>query len=354
MGKLEKVREAMNESGLDGMLITNPTNRRYMSGFTGSEGVLLISQHEAKIIVDFRYFSQVKDEVADFEIVESSRQLLKQTTVEANNMKIKKLGYEEDDLTCSLYRKYKESLGMIELCPVSGLVEKVRMVKTAEECQTLREAAAIADDAFNHIQGYIHEGITEKEIATEMEFYMRKKGAESSSFDMIVVSGTRTALPHGKPTDKKVEKGDMITLDFGALYQGYRSDITRTIAVGEPSDQLKEVYQIVLDAQLSCIDSIRPGMKCGEVDKGARNPIERSGYGDYFGHGTGHGIGLDIHEGPSVSGNSEEVLQPGMVITVEPGIYIPGVGGVRIEDDVLITDKGYEVLTKSSKELLIL
>lgn len=352
--RLTRLKEEIAKEGLDGLVITNHTNRRYMTGFTGSEGIVLISPNEAKIIVDFRYFSQVKDEVSQLEIIESESSVFKQVISEVKKMKIKKLGYEEEDMTCSVYRKYQESLEGIELVPTAGLIEKLRVEKDESEWESLKKAANIADKTFEHILGFIKPGVTEKEIALEMEFFMRKEGADSSSFDMIIASGVRSALPHGQPTNKKVERGEMITLDFGALYEGYRSDITRTIALGEPDEQLKEIYQIVLESQIHCIKGVKPGIGCDEVDKLARDYIKSKGYGSYFGHGTGHGIGLDIHEGPSLSSQSKEILAPGMVITIEPGIYLPNIGGVRIEDDVLVTPTGYEVLTKSPKELIVI
>jgi Xaa-Pro aminopeptidase len=228
------------------------------------------------------------------------------------------------------------------------------LIKTSSEIKILKEAAAIADAAFKHILDFLRPGISELDVSNELEFFMRKQGATSSSFDIIVASGLRSALPHGVATDKIIEKGDFVTLDYGAYYNGYVSDITRTLAVGKPSEELINIYDIVLEAQLRGMAGIKPGMTGREADALTRNLIEEKGYGQYFGHSTGHGIGLEVHEGPALSFRSDIILEPGMAVTVEPGIYLPGVGGVRIEDDTIVTIDGNEALTHSTKELIIL
>lgn len=240
------------------------------------------------------------------------------------------------------------------LVPVSGWVEQLRLIKTEDELAILQRAADIADETFEHICTYIRPGVSELDVANEMERYMRSLGATQSSFDSIVASGVRGALPHGVASDKLIEEGELVTLDFGALYNGYISDITRTVAVGEPSEQMKEVYEIVLAAQKRGVEQIRPGMKASEADKVVRDVIVEKGYGEAFGHSTGHGIGLEVHEMPALSSRNDTVLQCGMTVTVEPGIYLPGIGGVRIEDDIVLTETGNRRLTKSSKELRIL
>ena len=230
----------------------------------------------------------------------------------------------------------------------------MRLIKDNHELSILKEAADIADAAFKHILDYIKPGLMELDVANELEFFMRKSGATSSSFDIIVASGWRSALPHGVASNKVIEKGDFVTMDFGALHKGYVSDITRTIAVGEPSDKLKEIYDVVLESQLRAMDQIKPGLTGIQADAIARDYITEKGYGEYFGHSLGHGIGLEVHEGPGLSYRSETKLVPGMVVTVEPGIYLPSIGGVRIEDDTLITESGNETLTHSTKDLIIL
>ncbi|MFD0767952.1 Xaa-Pro dipeptidase [Bacillus sp. CGMCC 1.60114] len=353
MEKLTKLRSAFGEVGIDGILLTNQHSRRYMTNFTGTAGVVLISNKRALFITDFRYVEQAQKQTVGYEIVQHTGSILEEVAKQVKDLGIQKLGFEQDTLTYSSYTAYKEEVDA-EFVATSGIVEKLRLIKTDSEIKILKEAAQIADAAFEHILSFIRPGVSEIEVSNELEFFMRKQGATSSSFDIIVASGLRSALPHGVASEKLIEKGDFVTLDFGAYYKGYCSDITRTIAVGEPSDKLKEIYNIVLEAQLRGVNGIKAGLTGREADALTRDYITEKGYGEYFGHSTGHGIGLEIHEGPSLAFRSETVLEPGMVVTVEPGIYIPNVGGVRIEDDIIVTAEGNEVLTKSPKELIIL
>ncbi len=353
MEKLDRIRESFEENGIDGLLITSGKNRRYTTGFTGTAGIVLISRSDAKFITDFRYMDQAKEQAKGFDIVQHTGPITEEAARQAKAMGIKKLGFEQNDLTYGLYRTYEKQVEG-ELIPISGIVEKIRLIKTEPEIKILKEATEIADAAFEHILGFIEPGKTELEVSNELEFFMRKKGADSSSFDIIVASGYRSALPHGVASDKVIEKGDLVTLDFGAYYKGYCSDITRTVAVGEPGEELKKIYDIVLEAQIRGMKGLKPGITGKQADALTRDYITEKGYGDYFGHSTGHGIGLDVHEGPGLSVKSDTVLEPGMVVTVEPGIYISGLGGVRIEDDALITENGNESLSHSTKELIIL
>lgn len=351
--KLTKLREQLKATNLDALLITNPYNRRYVTGFTGTAGVAIVSANDAVFITDFRYTEQANKEISNFRIVEHKQTIIEEVANQVSALEIETLGFEKDDLTYGTFALYKEKV-TAELKPVAGIVEQLRMVKTPDEIAIIRDAAKIADDAFEHICNFIRAGRTELEVSNELEFFMRKLGATSSSFSTIVASGVRGALPHGVATDKVIEKGELVTLDFGALYNGYISDITRTVAVGEPSDQLKEIYAITLAAQQLAVEQIRPGMTGIEADAIARDYIKSKGYGEAFGHSTGHGIGLEVHEGPALSFRSQTVLEPNMTVTVEPGIYLPGIGGVRIEDDILLTVDGNERLTTSTKELRIL
>ncbi|MBO1626585.1 Xaa-Pro dipeptidase [Bacillus arachidis] len=353
MGKITKLRSAFDEAGIDGILLTNEYSRRYMTNFTGTAGVVLISNDRALFITDFRYVEQASKQAVGYEIVQHTGLILDEVAKQVKNLGIQKLGFEQDDLTYSSYTAHKEAVEA-EFVPTSGLVEKLRLIKTDSEIKILKEAAQIADAAFEHILSFIRPGVSEIEVSNELEFFMRKQGATSSSFDIIVASGLRSALPHGVASEKVIEKGDFVTLDFGAYYKGYCSDITRTIAVGEPSDKLKEIYNVVLEAQIRGVNGIKAGLTGREADALTRDYITEKGYGEYFGHSTGHGVGLEIHEAPGLAFRSETVLEPGMAVTVEPGIYIPGVGGVRIEDDIIITSEGNEVITKSPKELIIL
>lgn len=351
--KLEKLRTQLEKEQIDALLITNPYNRRYMTGFTGTAGVAIVSANDAVFITDFRYTEQAEKEIKGYRIVKHTKTIVEEVATQIKSMNVKTVGFEKDDLSFGLYELYKKEIEAV-LKPVAGVVEKLRTVKTAEEIATLQQAAKIADDAFAHIIKYIRPGITELDVSNELEFFMRKQGATSSSFSIIVASGLRSALPHGVASDKIIETGDFVTLDYGALYNGYISDITRTVAVGEPSEKLKEIYEVTLAAQELTLKEIKPGMTGIEADRIARDYIASKGYGEAFGHSTGHGIGLEVHEGPALSFRSETVLAPNMVVTVEPGIYLPEIGGVRIEDDIVITEDGNERLTFATKELLIL
>ena len=351
--KLAKLRASLINKGIDALLITNDYNRRYMTGFTGTAGVAVVSQNDAVFITDFRYTEQAAAQVKDFRIVQHTGTIFAEVANQVAQMNIQTLGFEKDALVYSMYELYKNSV-KADLVPVSGLIEKIRLIKTEQEINIIKVACEIADHAFTHILDFIKPGKTELEVSNELEFFMRKQGATSSSFDIIVASGVRSALPHGVATDKIIEQGDFVTLDFGALYNGYISDITRTIAVGKPSEKLVEMYNVVLESQLLALEKVGPGMTGIEADAVARDYLKSKGYGEAFGHSTGHGIGLEVHEGPGLSFRSETVLQPGMTVTIEPGVYLPGIGGVRIEDDILITENGNERLTHSTKELIIL
>lgn len=349
--KLRKIREKLLEKELDGILINSPYNRRYVTGFTGTAGAALITKDAAIFITDFRYSNQAQEQATDFTIIEHEQLLIDEIAKQVKKLQIKQLGFEADHTTFASYELYEEQLET-KLLPVSGMIESLRQIKTAEELQVLQDAAKIADDAFEHILSFIKPGVKEIDIANELEFFMRRQGATSSSFDTIVASGWRSALPHGVASEKEIQNGELVTMDFGALYKGYCSDITRTVAVGEISDELKEIYDTVLAAQIAGVDQIKAGMTGKEADSLTRDIINDKGYGEYFGHSTGHGIGLEVHEGPSLSQRSDTKLEANMVVTVEPGIYIPKLGGCRIEDDIVITETGNKRLTNARKELI--
>ncbi|MFJ8460863.1 M24 family metallopeptidase [Lysinibacillus xylanilyticus] len=353
MLKLQKLRKALQEQNIDGILITNGYNRHYMTGFTGTAGVAIVSQNDAVFITDFRYTEQAAAQVQDFRIVQHEATILEEIATQVNSMGIKLLGFEKDTVSYGTYELYKNII-QADLVPISGLIEKIRLIKTQQEINIIKVACEIADHAFTHILDFIKPGKTELEVSNELEFFMRKQGATQSSFDTIVASGLRSALPHGVATNKVIEKGDFVTLDFGALYNGYISDITRTVAVGEPSEKLVDMYNAVLASQLLALEKVGPGLTGVQADAIARDYLKEKGYGEAFGHSLGHGIGLEVHEGPGLSMRSNTVLEPGMAVTIEPGVYLPGIGGVRIEDDILITETGNELLTHSSKELIIL
>ncbi|MET3727852.1 Xaa-Pro aminopeptidase [Fictibacillus halophilus] len=356
MNRVERARRLFDTFDIDALLVTSSSNRFYLSGFKGSSGVLLITRDEAILVTDFRYKTQAAEQAQGYRVVMHTDPIPEEVAKLTKELSVRKLGFEQDHVTYSTFRTYEKQLdyNTTELVPVSGLVEKLRLIKDESEIKIVKDAASIADAAFSHIIEYIRPGLTEREVSNELEFFMRKNGAVSSSFDIIVASGYRSALPHGVASDKKIETGELVTLDFGAYYKGYCSDITRTVAIGNVSDELKEIYQVVYDAQMLGMKGIKPGMTGKDADALTRDYIASKGYGDYFGHSTGHGIGLDVHEGPALSMKSDTVLEPGMLVTVEPGIYISGVGGVRIEDDALITKDGNESLTHSTKTLLTL
>ncbi len=353
--RLERLRAELDARELDAVLIAKPENRAYLSGFTGSAGLLLISRDRAALITDFRYIEQATAQAPAFDVVkmESTNQAALARLVD--EWGVSRLGFEGDFLTVDDHRNYQQAAAGCQWTSITGLVEGLRMIKDETEIELMRKAAAIADDAFAQILPLIKPGVLERDLATELEYRMKKLGAEGVAFETIVASGVRSSLPHGVASDKPLEQGDLVTFDFGALYQGYCSDMTRTVMVGEPTDKQREIYGIVLEAQKRGVAACRPGITGKELDAVCRSYIAEKGYGEYFGHGTGHGVGRFIHEGPRVSQRGGDVvLQPGMVVTVEPGIYLPGWGGVRIEDMLLITESGAESFTHSPKELLIL
>ncbi|ABR48642.1 peptidase M24 [Alkaliphilus metalliredigens QYMF] len=348
--RIQKIRETLKDKNLDCMLLYKPENRRYVSGFTGTTGYVVVTHDEAKFMTDFRYIEQAKTQCQGFEIIEISKE--KPLTYVLNQFQISKLGIEEDHVTYGQYKDYSMKLDQIELIALDGALTKLRVIKDEDEINNITQAARIADKAFIHILKYVKPGIMEIEVALEIESFMKQKGASKLSFDMIVASGERSALPHGVASNKTLSLGDTITLDFGCVYNGYCSDMTRTFILGQATEKQKEIYAIVLEAQNKALQSVRPGITGAELDEIARDVISKKGYGAYFGHGLGHGVGLEIHELPHINQLGKEPLAPGMVITIEPGIYVPGFSGVRIEDLVVVTHDGYEVLSKSTKEFI--
>ena len=344
------------KSKSDAVIITSPENRRYFTGFNSSDGFLVITKYEAVFFTDSRYI-----EAAENQITACKSLLLKRVNETiAPYLKekgIKNIILETERLTVAELNNLKKAF---DFCTVEAnedldeIINNLRAVKTSEEIENIKKAQKIAEDAFNHILKFIKVGVTEKEIALELDFYMLSHGAEAVSFETIAVSGKNSSMPHGVPTDKKVEKGDFITMDFGAMYNGYHSDMTRTVIVGEPSEKQREVYETVLKAQKASLAVLKNGITGVNADKAARDIIDNAGYKDNFGHGTGHGVGIEIHESPNLSPYSKATLETGNVVTVEPGIYIPNEFGVRIEDMALITEEGCINLTNCEKELIIL
>jgi len=353
--RLRKLRGVMEQEGIEALLITNAVNRKYLTGFTGTAGYVVVTADRAWLFVDFRYVTQAGEQAHGYEVVEHGVPAARTIGETLRALGISKLGFEQQDVTYGSYLQYAADLGDgLKLVPTDGVVEKLRRVKDEEELKVIQQAVDIADAAFEHALTRLRTGVPEQEIAFELEFFMRKSGASGKSFETIVASGVRSAMPHGVASDKLIGTDEFVTMDFGAVNKGYCSDLTRTVFIGQPTPKHKELYDIVLEAQLTALEGLRSGITGREGDALARDVIAKYGYGDYFGHGTGHCVGLDIHESPRLSKTEGTVLESGMVITVEPGIYIPGFGGVRIEDMVVITDRGCSIMTKSRKDFILL
>lgn len=347
---LAQLKELIKAQGLDAYLITDAVHGLYLSGFTGTNCWLLITADAQNyFITDFRYREQARAEVNGFEVVIQEQSVFQTLGQLIKQDGIKKIGVDQDELTLAVYARLNEEIAGIVFVPLPNPAKKIRKVKSAEELQLIKRAVEIADKAYLHLLDYLRPGITEKEVAFELEFFMRRLGGTRNAFETIVASGERAALPHGVATNKVLHAGEMVVLDFGTVYQGYYSDMTRTLFLGEPDARAQEIYQVVLEAQERALKHIQPGMRANEADLLARQIISDAGYGDYFGHGLGHGVGLEIHEAPSLSPRDETILEPGMIVTVEPGIYLPGWGGIRIEDMVFVSPGGCDILTRSPK-----
>jgi len=351
--RLTKLRQRLIEGNLDAILITNGINRRYLSGFTGSAGALLISQDRALLATDFRYYEQVERQAPNFELVKVERALTDLLPDLLSELGVRRLAFESDDVTVERQRQLSGALPKnVEFAATTEIVREIRAEKDAQELATLQQAIDLTDAAYAHIVQFAQPGMTERQVAWELERFMRTEGAERMAF-IIVASGPNGAMPHARPTDRVIQPGEPIVIDMGAVVDGYYSDLTRTFALGEPSEKYLHVYEIVRRAQEAALRGIRPGTTGREADALARRVIEEAGYGEHFGHGLGHGIGLEGDPNkPALSqrsGVSKEPLRPGMVFTVEPGIYLPGEFGVRIEDDVMLQESGVSVLTQAAK-----
>jgi len=354
--RLSALRQKMAGQKLDAMLVTQAENRRYLSGFTGSAGYLCITATQAHLATDSRYWEQVGQQAADFTLARieagKSNQLFADLVRAAGATRV---GYEAGDLTVATYRELQKALrpdrarALARLVPTKGLVEGLRAIKDAAELARIERAVALGDAAFAYGVQRMKPGLTEKQAAWEIERYLREHGAEGVAFELIVASGPNGALPHARPSDRVIQAGEPIVIDMGCRVDGYNSDLTRTIVLGEPGEKFRAVYAIVLQAQLAAEAALRAGPKGKEIDAVARQIIVDAGYGEYFGHGLGHGVGLAVHEEPGLGKLGEKPLQPNMVCTIEPGIYLPGEFGVRIEDMAVVTADGCRVLTKAKK-----
>ena len=339
----------------EGALLTSPHNMRAASGFSGGEGYVLITEKQNYIMVDSRYTGAASEEAfCGFEVREfgADAPLPEMLRGFAETLGITALVFEDEHLTVSALERLKKILPETEFRPAGNKIDDLRMVKSEAELELVAKAEQIGVEAFNHVLGLIKPGVTESYIAAEIEYFMKKRGAQKTSFDTIVLSGARCALPHGVPGENPIKKNEPVLMDFGCVYKGYCSDMTRTVVVGKAEPEFKKIYNIVKEAQQVGLDAIRPGIPGKEADAAARQVIENAGYGKYFGHSLGHGVGLLIHELPNLSPKSDIILKPGMVVSCEPGIYIYGKTGVRIEDLVAVTENGRENLTKLTKDLI--
>lgn len=347
MTRIEKLRKKLDEKGLDGLLVTTAENRRYLSGFAGSAGWLVVTKDRVALATDGRYWTVVRESCPDVELLEfhPPRDQRLSAVIAPWLNGAKKLGFESRNLTVADLNEMATDMGSVELTATEGLVEELRQVKEPEELDRLRHAAAIADRAFASALKVLQPGVRESDVCAELEYQLQKEGARKPSFDSIVASGPNGAFPHAGVTDRVIGEGELITMDFGALANGYNSDITRTVWLGELPPEQEKIYRTVREAHSKALMNVKPGRKASFVDEVARYVISRAGWGEAFSHGLGHGIGLAVHEMPRMRPGSETVLEPGMVITIEPGIYLPGLGGSRVEDSVIVTEDGFEYLT---------
>ena len=363
--RLGRLREILKRKRIGGFLITSPSNLFYLSGFRAEGSFALVTQREERVFVPELLYEQAKKIVRNFEVIGFRNKLLQKLEKLLVAEKIGRLGFEAGGVSLKRYKEMEKAFRKVRLVPLDSVVEGMRIVKTEEEVSLIRKSAGICVAAFRFIKKRIRIGMKERIIACQLEYFMKKRGAEKPSFEIIVASGENTAYPHHQTGERKIRSGDCLLIDMGCVYKGYCSDLTRPlfsdiimnnsrgdIRATMPSEfkgKYKKIYQVVREAQRAAIKKIRPGVKCSSIDSAARKVIAQAGLGDYFIHRTGHGVGLDIHELPCVEENSKQVLRAGMVLTVEPGVYIPGFGGMRIEDMVLVTKKGNEVLTEEKK-----
>lgn len=354
--RLRRLRAEIAARKLGGLLVTDISNVFYLTGFTGSTAAAVVTGDQCHILVDPRYTIQAGHECTSSKVAEyTGKSTIAAAGELINDLHLGRLGYEADQITVSSYRRLRSIVHRNTATNATkGIAETLRRIKDAGEIEIIRKAAEIADAAFDSVVKAIRVGVSEKDVALLIDSTMRKLGADKEAFDTIAAFGPNAACPHASPTDDLIQAGGLLKMDFGARYRHYNSDITRTVSIGKPTDKHKEVYNTVLDAQLKAIDAIAPGRPGKEIDSIARDYIASMGYGSNFGHGLGHALGILVHDGPALSQTSDVILQPGMIVTVEPGIYIEGWGGVRIEDDILVTESGCEVLTHATKKMLVI
>lgn len=351
--RITRIRSRFPEVHVDGILFLDMKNIRYLTGFTGSDGVLLIENEREILLVDGRYTNQARIEVRHASVIEY-RDKLKGIESILMESAADTVGFEAMSMSVNAYLILKERVRSLILKPMSTEMSGIRAVKDEAEIARMKKASEISFQAMETVRGLIRPGSMEKDIALELEYQMGRNGAEQAAFPTIVASGENSSLPHAQPGLRKIERGDIVTIDYGAVYEGYHSDETWTVLVGHAGDKQQDVYSIVKEAHDRALEAVKAGIPCREIDQVARSFIEDKKLGAYFSHGTGHGVGLDVHEAPRISNQSEQVLERGMVVTIEPGVYLPGLWGVRIEDMVLVRDDGCEILTKMPKKFTVL
>lgn len=362
MNKLTKLNEIIEREGLDGLIVTNAANRRYLTNFTGSNGILIISKQENIMITDYRYVEQAKIQTKGLNIIlhedhtghkGSKSTIYKKIVEQIRNLDLKKIGFEKDAMIYGLYNLLSMD-HEYELIPTLDLIEDMRMIKAEDEIENLKTSTEILDETFEYIIDFIKPGVKEIQVSEMIQNFVKNQGATTTGFLPTVASGYRGALAHGRASEKVIEEGEMVVIDFGVNYNSYWSDVTRTFAVGKPDAELKEIYHIVLEALERSLSVLKPGVFDTDVNNVIKEYIESYGYSKFAGTGTGHGLGIEVHENPYLSTKKDKKIKPGMVLAIEPGIYLPGKGGVRIEDNVLVTETGYKNWTNTPRELLIL
>jgi len=357
--RVDRVRALLAEAGLNKFVVSCREHVRYLSGFSGSSGWLIIGPDEQVLLTDFRYQEQASEQSPEWTFHLVRRGLpygVREVLQDSNGERI---GFENTYLTVREYEQLSSNNGdtdapAVEWVSTDGLLGKLTVLKDDGEIDRIRKAAAITDTVFEELLDLLAPGVRERDVAAEIEYRMRRHGADGTSFPSIVAAGEHGSLPHATPSDREISRGEMVTIDMGAELDGYNSDMTRTVSVGEPSGRMRRIYGIVYDAQMRAVEAVRPGISCVELDGIARSVIDNYGHAEHFGHGLGHGVGIRVHDAPSVSPRGTQDLEEGMVITIEPGIYVPGLGGVRIEDLVVVRHDGAEILSNSSKDLITL
>ena len=347
-----QIQSIVEEKDIEGILCFSQENIRYLTGFSGSEGYLLAGKDANLLLVDSRYITQAHEETRDCRVSLIDKGI-KGVAAQISALGLKRLGFEAQSLSVALFEQLQEQLQVTEMVPMKDELERLRGLKADEEITLIKKAVQVAEEAWKKVLGMVKQGTREDELALELEYCIKQGGAEGITFDIIIAAGPRAALPHAKPTKQPIAEGDIVLFDFGARYRGYCSDESCTVIADRATEEQKRIYTIVKDAHDRAIEQVRPGVRLAAIDAAARDHINQSGHGEHFGHGTGHGVGLAVHEWPAVGKDSRDVAEAGMIFTIEPGIYIPGWGGVRIEDMVLVTPDGCEVLTTIPKDLMI-